>query len=485
MKHSITALLLCSLLAPGLSGQNVFPNKIEGCHLSHFCLDCGEPKASYDTAAFEHVLDAISARYDLRGINGKIAFQVLVDSFGAGCVLSHTDASGNKITGGITKYLAECKWNPALSHGKAVNASINLIIEIADTKIAGHIQRIDLKALNENMRNPGTPVIYNKKYKYANGSLDNYEITVWQRENSKLPGDMSQHSVVDSSDILWYATLNGLATFDGKDIVHIAEDNSPFKATEEVTTIGVDNKNNKWVFANQAIYKYDNKTWKRYDTDDIGIESANNILGNAYGEILFCSSQGLLILKNGESELLNEKTIKEFPPDKMVYFAYRDKRQRLWIGTFGGSLMIDSNGKVTAYNNTTTPINGTCISGAAEDGEGNIYFALYAYGNKERNRPQEGIAILSKDGTWTHFNDSNSGMPSDHVNALLYDKFEKLLWISTNESGLVRYDLHDGWENYHNGNSKIPSSYAYDLSQDSKGNIYLSTYNGMVRIRKK
>ena len=82
-----------------------------------------------------------------------------------------------------------------------------------------------------------------------------------------------------------------------------------------------------------------------------------------------------------------------------------------------------------------------------EDEAGNIYFSLYAYGRNERNNPAEGLAVLSSDGSWKHFNDVNSGMPSDHINGLLYDRFEKVLWIGTNESGLVRYDLKNGWEN--------------------------------------
>ena len=173
-------------------------------------------------------------------------------------------------------------------------------------------------------------------------------------------------------------------------------------------------------------------------------------------------------------------------PSNDIDYAYRDKQGRLWIGTFDGSVMIDSKNNITEFNKTNSPINKTCITRAAEDNDGNIYFSLYAYEkSKERNKDKEGIAVLTKDGKWLHFNHLNSGLPANHVNSLLFDKFENVLWIGTNEAGLVRFDLKNGWENYHNLNSAVPSSYIFDLVQDSKGRIYVATFYGLMRLRKK
>lgn len=469
-----------------LNGQNVFPQKVEGCNLSQFCLDCGEPKAGYNPDAFIQITDSLNTKYNFKGGSGKIGFQLLVDSLGKGCVLSHTDASNSQITKDIIKYLNDCKWNSAIENNKAVNSSINVFFEVLHDKLSGQIQRVDIEEINENMKNPGTPVIYNKTYKYNNNSLKGYEITVWQKENSKLQNDMSTICVIDKNDKVWYATYNGLATFDGKDIVRISEKNSPFKVTEDITAIAVDNDNNKWIYAEKFIYKYDNKNWVKYDSTKIGSEipEVYAITATPFGEVLFSTAKGLFILKNGAWEILNNRKITELP-DSSIYYAYKDEQQRLWIGTFDGSIMIDRNNKVTEFNKSNTPLKNTCISNIAEDEKGNLYFALYAYQNKDRNKLEEGLTILSKNGDWTHYNDSNSGLPSDGINSLLYDKFEKVLWLGTNESGLVRFDLKDQWENYHNQNSKIPSSYVFDLVQDSKGNIYGSTFYGMMRLKKK
>src|SRR5437870_2859413 len=91
----IIAALSCTAI---LKAQNVFPVKLEGCNTSQFCLDCGDPKANYDQADFDKLVTTLNSKYKLKGISGKIGFQVLVDSLGKPCVLSHTDQQSNKIT---------------------------------------------------------------------------------------------------------------------------------------------------------------------------------------------------------------------------------------------------------------------------------------------------------------------------------------------------------------------------------------------------
>jgi hypothetical protein len=485
MKKTL-CIAVCALLAIQLAAQNIFPQKIEGCNTSEFCLDCGDPKAGYDVQDFDKMISDLNATYHLKGVSGKLGFQVLVDSTGHPCVLSHTDKKKNKITLDAIARLNQCRWTPAMDHGKLVSSSVNVVFDISNGKLTGGIQRVDIQAMNENMSNPGTPDIYNKTYKYTNSSLNSYEITVWQKRNSGVPQDMSQHNRIDKHDTVWYATLNGMAKFDGRKFISLTESNSPFKVNDDANVIAVDRADNKWICANNDIYKYDNQQWIKCSQDQTGVkEGAYAIVPTSNGEVLFCTDDGLSILKDGKWTLLNTQTIKDLPSNK-VYYAYRDKKDRLWIGTFSGSIMIDANQQVTAFNASATPLKGICISRVAEDEKGNLYFGAYAYAIKGvRDKPEEGLITLSADGSWKHYNDTNSGMPSNTTNSLMYDSLEKVLWIGTNESGLVRWDLKDGWETYHNGNSKVPSSYIFDMSQNSSGDIYVSTYNGMMLIHRK
>lgn len=485
MRRIICITLSFILIFTKINGQNLFPEKVDGCQFSSFCLDCGDPKATYDEDSFNKIINALNTKYNFKGGSGQVILQVVIDSSGKGCVLSHNDASKNALTMDLIQYLDNCKWNAAIEDHKAVSSSINIVFKLSNDKLSGEIQRVDIEAMTENMSNPGTPEIYNKTYQYKNPSLSSYEITVWQKENSNLPNDMSQLCVADKNDNIWYGTYNGFAKFDGKEIIRLNEKNSPFKAKESINEIAVDRNNNKWVASGDSLYKFDNKKWNNFLVPGRKTIGVFGISCNDFGETFICSDSGLIIIKNNKVNILTKKEIKELPSNH-IFYAFRDKMERMWIGTFKGTIMIDKNNKVQTFNKSETPLKETTVTDAAEDETGNIYFALYAYNpSEQRDRPEEGFARLSKDGRWTHFNDINSGLPADHVNSLFYDKFEKVLWVGTNEAGLVRYDLKDGWENYHNKNSKVPSSYIFQITQDSKGNLYVATFNGMMRIAKK
>ena len=130
--NRLSFITLFLFFSANVFGQNVFPQKINECHLSEFCLDCGDIKANYDTAAFLKVLDYINYSYHFDGSKGQIGFQVLIDSFGKGCVISHTDKTNNNVTKDLVRYLNACKWKPAIEKNKAVNASINIFFIISD-----------------------------------------------------------------------------------------------------------------------------------------------------------------------------------------------------------------------------------------------------------------------------------------------------------------------------------------------------------------
>lgn len=484
MKKIAGSAFLILLFCSKSFSQNIFPQVVEGCELSQFCLDCGEPKATFELSAFTLAIDSLNKHYNFKGGRGKVGFQVLVSADGKGCVISHTDQSSGPLTKEIIRHLNSLPWVAAVENNKAVNASINVFLEVANDRLVGKIERVNIEEFGNNMSNPGEPEIYNKHYKYTNPTLQHYEVLVWQRENSNLPHNMSTNGIVDKNGYVWYATYNGFTFFDGQQVVRLNEKNSPFKKDVSVRAVAVDAANNKWAFANNALFKYNNKEWNKV-TLPVPLQDVSAITTSAVGEVFVASDTGLLIIKNGKTEVVNQNKIKTLPSNA-IFYGYRDKKGRLWIGTFKGSVMIEPNGKVVTFQNGATPLQSTTITQIAEDEKGNLYFALYAFNdNGHRNKTKEGFAVLTTEGQWKHYNDENSGLPANHVNALLYDRFENVLWIGTNEAGLVRFDLKDGWENYHNLNSKVPSAYIFELSQDSKGNIYAATFNGMMRIRKK
>lgn len=480
---------ICKLLLIGLfifffpavlSAQNLFSEKIELCNASNYCMDCGDPKATCAQFTLDYITDRINRKYLLKDVNLSITFQVLVEPSGFSCVLSHTDVTNSPLTAELIRYLNGNIWKPAIENGKPVAASVNVIFRIVNGNISAQMQRMDLAQLKP----PGDPVIYNEKAVYNNPSLKNYEFTVWTKYNSPLPDNIAQSFAIDKTDLLWYATARGLTRFDGKTFNPVNEFNSPFTAETAVRDITVDKDNNKWVYINNTIYKCTDAGWQVYDFKKFIKSGITHILNSSNGKLIFTTKDGLVVVRNDKVVLLNKKTIPLLPSNNVLY-AYVDSRNRLWIGTSKGSIMIDRDFFVTTFNTFDTPLKNVCISGAVEDEKGNLYFSLIGINKVEGDNDKEGVAVLKTNGNWIHYNDKNSGMPSNRVNNILYDKFEHVLWIGTDQSGLVRFNLKDGWENYHNNNSAAPGYTIYQLVQDSKGVIYATTANGLLRIRKK
>jgi len=221
-----------------------------------------------------------------------------------------------------------------------------------------------------------------------------------------------------------------------------------------------------------------------YDFNKFFTSGVTRILNSSNGKLLFTTNEGLVAVRNEKVVLMNKKNLPQLPSNDIIY-AYVDSRKRLWIGTAKGTIMIDKDFFVTTFNKSNTPLKNMSISGVVEDEKGNLYFSLVDYNKVADDDDKEGIAVLKADGKWLHYNDKNSGMPSNRVNDILYDKFEHVLWLGTDQSGIVRFNLKDGWENYHNVNSPAPGHTIYQLVQDSKGAIYAATANGLLRLRKK
>ncbi|TDY65318.1 ligand-binding sensor domain-containing protein [Algibacter lectus] len=481
--------VLLTIFTFSLNAQNLFPVKLDNCKTEKFCLDCGDTKAGYDESEFLKLQDKLNKGLNLQGIKGSVKFQVLVNSKGKACVLSHTDQSKSAISQKIIKELNKFKnWTSAITKGKKEEkSSINLIFTVSDNKISGKIERVDKEAFKKSFDKPNSPEIYNENYEYKNENLENYKMTVWNSKNSNLPNNWNDHISIDKNGLIWLTVSQGLVTFDGNEFKNAEQnisDKGKYFAYYELAT---DNNNVKWVYAKKNIYSFDNDKWIKYDSTQIGIKSVYNIVNNTKtGELFFCSKNGITILKDGKWTKIDKNQFKDLPGDR-VSFAKRDSKNRIWIGTYDGTAMIDENNQVTNFEKSSTVLKGKCITSMDEDENGNLYFTLYEFDrkNKKQVNNDEGIVIRDSNGNFKQYTTENSGMPFNHTNCVLYDKTEKVLWISTDRAGLVRYDLKGGWENYHNENSDIPTSYISTMTFDVSGNLYLATRQGLVKIERK
>ena len=267
-------LILSTASAINLNAQNIFPIKLDNCKTEKFCLDCGDVKAGYIEQDFLQLQNELQESLNLKGIRGAIQFQVLVDSKGKACVLSHTDQSKNPFTAKIIEKFNKFKnWSPAITGGKKEEkSSINLVFTINENKIKGNVERVDVKSFTKSFDKPQSPEIFNKIFDYKNENLKNYKITVWNSKNSTLPNNMNDHIAIDKNGLIWLTVDEGLVTFDGKDFKNAEQnitDKGKFFTYYELTS---DNDNTKWVSATNNIYSFSKDKWTKYDPKEIGID---------------------------------------------------------------------------------------------------------------------------------------------------------------------------------------------------------------------
>ena len=245
------------------------------------------------------------------------------------------------------------------------------------TKLLERLNALILKLLKNHFDKPNSPEIFNKIYNYKNENLKNYKITVWNSKNSNLPNNMNDNITIDKNGLIWLTIDEGLVTFDGKDFKNAEQNITDKGKFFSYYAIASDNNNVKWVYGTNNIYSFDNTKWTKYDPKEIGIDGAYEIVNNPKtSEVFFCSDEGLTIYKDGKWSNINKDKVKEFPSNR-VTFAKRDSKNRIWIGTFSGTIMIDENGKATNFENTQTVLKGKCITSMDEDENGNLYFSLY------------------------------------------------------------------------------------------------------------
>ncbi len=81
-------------------------------------------------------------------------------------------------------------------------------------------------------------------------------------------------------------------------------------------------------------------------------------------------------------------------------------------------------------------------------------------------------------GTWTHYNSQNSGLPDDEVRDILLDG-QGRVWVAT-RSGVALYDG-SNWTVFTSQNAGLPSNYCRDLDLDNQGRLWVFTYDGLAR----
>jgi len=298
--------------------------------------------------------------------------------------------------------------------------------------------------------------------------------TIFDTSNIPLGVNWVRPLAFDKFNNIWFSyglsnsTVEGAAVFNGINWVLYNTTNSGLPSNR-VTRIYVDSMNNKWIctFAsssyNGGLAKFNGAIWVVYDTSNSGIPS-NFITGiDIKNNIKWISTFGGGVAKYDDTNWVVFGYGSGLPVG-YINSIIIDDFAIPWVTTYGGG--------IAKYNNLTNnwivyDPNNSGISSAFCDPiviKNNIKWIGCFY---------DGGLNRFDDTTWTVFKTYNSGIPSNDINNLCFDKFGNM-WIGT-YNGLAIYNP-NGIIGVEKNSSNIPET--FQLYQN-----YPNPFNNTTNIK--
>lgn len=323
---------------------------------------------------------------------------------------------------------------------------------------------------------------------------------------TSLPNSCVTSIFKDSKDQIWVGTENGLSLFDKKKgvISTYKSDSKSINCLSDnrIKSMTEDQQGRLWVATSNGLNyisnqgKSNEKIEQFYHNNfDIGTISSN-VLSS-----LFIDEQNILwigTLDGGVNQaVLSDKPFKHYkniPNDpkslshSIVRSIFEDKDGNLWVGTDGGGINLKLKGSedfnyYTPFREAT--INNLQVLAIEQDSEGSMWFGTWE-GGLLKLKYQDIKSPNNKFIRYTYNTNSTSSLPSNIVQDLFVDKYERL-WVGT-ENGLALFDKETNsfinitptiGKSYQISDKRIQSNAIF---QDESGTIWIGTWNGLNKM---
>lgn len=360
------------------------------------------------------------------------------------------------------------------------------------------------------------------------GGLNKFEIIrehfTQYRFNQDDPQSLGNDAVsaisVDHEGNLWIGTYQkgGLNIFDprkrGRPIFEryrrTANDKTSL-SENRIRSLFEDRSGNFWIGTDNGLNKVSHS--KKFSHSLRG-QLIGNIYRNSRGEIWIATSDSGVVVMNEEKLILRSYRHNPADPHSLSanfgYRFYEDESGDMWVGTFQGGLnkfdrtrnrfvryTLSSN----PYENSVVSISGirnrkmlVCTEG------GTVMFDI----RTNKSTPRKDLKRILEDGTgalWSiegdvftevtpdgkrglHLAYDESSPAGFRVEPLVFVKqdVKGILWILTNENGLVRWDLQSRTFKRYTTNNGLANNSLYGLLFDKKGILWIGTENGLSRF---
>jgi signal transduction histidine kinase/ligand-binding sensor domain-containing protein len=335
-------------------------------------------------------------------------------------------------------------------------------------------------------------------FRYKDRIAESRFIGVNPNDPESLPAERVSDMLIDSKNRLWI-TFNevGIAQFDlpKKKIIHyLFEANSQFGITEAGYRSAYEDKTKRiWFGGNNIGYDVIDPYFQKFihyrHSENQNSISNDNIISfaeNKKGDILIGSYGGIDIYHH------RIKRFSYYQPQRGNYTFSGpqsmcfDNRGNLWCSTwFNGIFMLDSTMHIKAnYTSRNTKYTIDIVCDVIADNTGNIYFGTFGGGLVIFNQHTK---------TWSsivHVDGDDRSLADNSIFKLYIDKKDRL-WVGTVGNGLDLMQKDSNGSIYFShfnrddtDTSSIAGSTIQSFLEDSKGNLWIGTNNGLSRLNR-
>ncbi len=304
----------------------------------------------------------------------------------------------------------------------------------------------------------------------------------------------------DKSGKIWIGTDDGVCLYDDHKFskIQIALPNDTLSSKYDVWSIMQDKRGKLWFATTIGVYVYDGKSFNFFKvTDDIKdcYAKIENILEDNAGNFWFGGRchDGVYRYDGKSITYIKLEKLYEDSPRRERNWAFpqlQDKNGNIWFSNWDGVYRYD--GKSFTTFTKKDGLSGNMVCRIIEDKKGNIWFG--------------GAGLSRYDGkSFTRFT-TKDGLLNESIWSILEDK-TGAIWVGTRETILHRFDgktfisyteegtqteslMEDIWNPF-GGTIKpetkdvitpnAPNNIVRTIIQDRKGNIWMASWEGIIR----
>ncbi len=333
---------------------------------------------------------------------------------------------------------------------------------------------------------------------YGPVKYDGYKFTVYNNNSAdtNITSGFSVYSFYeDKLNNLWIATEFGLSRYDREE--NRLENFSIGNDFYLIYSICEDDYGYLYFgseVAGTGLYKFniENKSYTKFlnnpsDTNSIGSNFIKDVFKEDSSTIWIGTIGGGLNKLNIRTQTFTR--YKNFPGNRNsissnnVYSIYKNKSGDIWIGTDNGLNKLDKNSETFTFFSIlpkdSVGMKTHTINSIHEDMFGYLWLTVYNYG-LVKFEPVTGASIK-----YEHDPNKSYSLSVNSVETLFEDR-SGILWIGSAWGGLNRYDRYKSrFAHFNNIVEDNHSDIVYSILEDSLGNVWVGTSNGLSKFDRK